>query len=167
MNYLRDVTALPSVNSDVPIIIDYGASTIKAGYAISTEPELVFRSYINKFKDTLTQSNQIATWDTDIFKNYRSPFEKNLIQHSGALENVNDFLFSRLDNGRRDRIIHPVIVTECFASTDLARNILLEQLFECYQVPRVMLGVDSLFAAYTDDLTTYLNQTKLVIHFGD
>lgn len=66
MNYMRDNYA--SAKNDVPLLIDYGSSTIKAviayfywkGYATSQTPDVVIRSYINKFKDSNTQSNQIA-----------------------------------------------------------------------------------------------------------
>ncbi|CAD8148169.1 unnamed protein product [Paramecium octaurelia] len=165
MNYMRDNYA--NAKNDVPLLIDYGSSTIKAGYATSQAPDVVIRSYINKFKDSNTQSNQIAQWDTDVFKNYRSPFEKNLIQHSGALEQLNDFVFERLQAGRHGRVNHPMILTECFATTDLARMIVLEQMFECYQVPSVMLGVDALFSVFQDDLEAFLKQTQLIVHFGD
>jgi len=44
------------------------------------------------------------------------------------------------------KINHPIIATECFANPDFCRSKLLEQLFECYQVPSVVLGVDALFS---------------------
>lgn len=50
-----------TAKNDVPLLIDYGASTIKAvqilfnqGYATSSTPDVVVRSYINKFKDSTT-----------------------------------------------------------------------------------------------------------------
>ena len=50
-----------TARNDVPLLIDYGASTIKAvlnlliqGYATSAVPDVVVRSYINKFKDSTT-----------------------------------------------------------------------------------------------------------------
>ena len=49
-----------------------------------------------------------------------------------------------------------MILTECFATTDLARMVVLEQIFECYQVPSAMLGVDALFSVFQDDLEAYL-----------
>ncbi|CAK62576.1 unnamed protein product (macronuclear) [Paramecium tetraurelia] len=160
MNYIRDNYA--NAKNNVPLLIDYGSYTIKAGYATSQAPDAVIRSYINKFKDS-TQSNQIAQWDTDVFKNYRSPFEKNLIQHFGALEQLNDFVFEMLQAGRHGRVNHPMILTECFATTDLARMIVLEQMFECYQVPSVMLGVDALFSVFQDDLEACLKQSQFIL----
>lgn len=72
------------------------------------------------------------------------------------MENINDYIFSKLSVESDGRVDHPTILTECYATTDLARTILLELMFECYQVPSVMLGVDSLFATFEDDLTQYL-----------
>ena len=47
--------------------------------------------------------------------NYRSPFENNIIIHFGLLESINDYIFNEL-NITRDRVDHPVILSECFAN---------------------------------------------------
>jgi actin-related protein 5 len=39
---------------------------------------------------------------------------------------LNDFIFDRLSAGRNGRVTHPLILTECYATTDLARMIVLE-----------------------------------------
>jgi len=98
--------------------------------------------------------------------NYKTPFERNVIQHFGLLENLNDYAFSEL--GVNDsRVNHPLIVTECFASPDYCRSRLFEQLFECYQTPSVVLGVDALFSHYYNTIAQKeLASTCLIISLG-
>jgi actin-related protein 5 len=74
---------------------------------------------------------------------------------------------------------HPLIVTEPMASPEFCRSNLYELLFECYQAPSVLVGVDSLFAAYENcaqqnkQCTTVLqthflseNNTQLILQIG-
>ncbi|KAM3143564.1 hypothetical protein pb186bvf_004326 [Paramecium bursaria] len=145
------------------MIIDYGSSTTKAGLSVARNPQLQFRSYVNKFKDNVNMNNMIAQSDQDIFKNFRSPFEKNLLQHIGALETITDYIFTKLNIDQP----YPTLLTECFGSTDVARNMLLELMFECYNLPSVMLGVDSLYSLFDQDLSQYLSQNRVVVSFGD
>lgn len=159
----------------MPIVIDFGSHTIKAGWAESPSPNLVFRSLVSKTKDT--KSNQscalIATAqkEVDLFKaNYRSPFERNIIQHYGLLENINDYIFEQLQAGQ-EGTYHPVIITECFANPEYCRLNLLEQFFECYSVPRLFLGVDALFSYFNNtpnlDLAVYQQKTCLLISISN
>ena len=49
-------------------------------------------STINKVYDRNKHLKEV-----DFLKyNYRSPFERNIIQHSGLLENINDYIFNEL-----------------------------------------------------------------------
>ncbi len=73
----------------------------KKGWANFDAPNLVTRTLVSKTKDAKTAQTAavIATRykDVDIFKgNFRSPFEKNIVNHFGLLENINDFVFTEL-----------------------------------------------------------------------
>lgn len=37
------------------------------------------------------------------------------------------------------------MLTECIAAPDFSRSKVLEQFFECYQVPSMLIGADALF----------------------
>jgi actin-related protein 5 len=158
VSYLR--TSLPRRNVNVvnEVIIDYGSSTTKAGYFDSQQPELVFRSLVNKMKDPKTMQTISLIGGNDIFRgNYQSPYELNLIHHSGLLESINDYIFSSLGF---TTTIPPLCITECVANTEYSRSTVFEQMFECYQVPRLLVGVDSLFALFyntPNGLSGYLN----------
>lgn len=79
--------------------------------------------------------------------NYRSPFDRNIIQHFSALEHCNDFVFSSLGCAD-DNVRSPLVVSETPANPIYCRTQLLEMLFECYGVPEVFIGCDALFAYF-------------------
>ena len=115
--------------------------------------------------------------------NYRSPFERNIVQHSGLLENINDYIFNEL--GKKWEILfflkkmgkigvndyevrHPLLVTECFANPEYCRINTVEQFFECYNVPSVTFGVDCLFSYYAnvEDFDKYRKNTSKLFSFN-
>lgn len=55
------------------------------------------------------------------------------------------FLFSCLSQGCVD---HPIVLTEAVCNPLYSRQMMSELLFECYQVPKVSYGVDSLYSFY-------------------
>lgn len=55
------------------------------------------------------------------------------------------FLFSCLLQGCVD---HPIVLTEAVCNPLYSRQMMSELLFECYQVPKVSYGVDSLYSFY-------------------
>jgi actin-related protein 5 len=59
-------------------------------------------------------------------------------------------------------------VTEAMANPEYCRTCLYELMFECYNFPKIFLGVDSLFAAYANssDLTEYQSRSRLVVNIG-
>jgi len=158
-------------NPNIPIVIDYGSNATKAGWGNSEYPSLVFRSVISKNKDlknvdgSIIVGNKLKDFEYNK-NNYKTPFERNVIQHFGLLENLNDYTFAEL--GVNDsRVNHPVLVTECFASPDYCRSRLFEQLFECYQTPSVVLGVDALFSHYYNTIAQKdLGNTCIIISLG-
>jgi actin-related protein 5 len=89
------------LDSKLPILIDYGSYSTKAGWANSDNPDLVFRSVISKNKDLkniyqpVLVGNQLKDFDYSKL-NYRSPYENNLIIHFGIMESMNDYIFSEL-----------------------------------------------------------------------
>lgn len=137
------------------LIIDYGSENIKAGYDWSPEgPELVFRPQISKNRDPNKADLPIKTYintgyeQLDFAKsNYKSPYERNLILHFSLFEQCNDYIFSELVRPNR-KIRSPLIISEPFANPIHCRTSVLEQLFECYEIESVMVGVDALFAYF-------------------
>jgi actin-related protein len=156
----RDTMPFDRCNSqaDLPIIIDYGSNTFKAGWGSSTMPDIVVRSIINRTKDNKsTIVVGTAGKEVDIFKsNFQSPYERNLLYHQGAFEHLNDYLFSELRAGSGNEIGHPLIITEPCANTKNQRQSMMECLFEGYGAPSVMVGIDALWSVFSD-LNTFLS----------
>lgn len=71
------------------------------GWGNSPNADLVFRSVVAKTKDSKNLETPVYVGnklkEIDFLKlNYRSPFERNIVQHSGLLENINDYIFNEL-----------------------------------------------------------------------
>ena len=64
-------------------------------------------------------------------------------------------------------INHPVILTEAVCNPVQSRQFMNELLFECYQVPSLLLGVDALFSLY-QNFSEKKDSTKdsLVVRLG-
>lgn len=61
------------------------------------------------------------------------------------------------------------IISEPFANPIHCRSSILGQLFDCYQVNEVLLGVDALFAYFYEldcDFRRYATETALVVSVG-
>ena len=76
----------------------------------------------------------------------KSPFDRNVITHIETVEHVLDYSFSHLGVDSAGSVDHPVVMTEAVCNPSPSRQLLNELLFECYQVPSLALGVDSLFS---------------------
>lgn len=114
---------------------------------------------MSKNKDTKGGYNipqiGVKSRDIDTFKgNFRSPYERNIVQHFGLFESMNDFIFDWLN---LQETKHLVLLTEPIANPEYCRNNLYEQLFECYECPKLFLGIDCLFGTYyhSKDLRDY------------
>lgn len=76
--------------------------------------------------------------------NYKSLYERNIILHFSLLEQCNDYIFSELAKPGK-RIRSTLMITEPWANPIHCRESLLEQLFECYEIENVVVGVDGLY----------------------
>ncbi|KAJ7331949.1 hypothetical protein JRQ81_014129 [Phrynocephalus forsythii] len=59
-----------------------------------------------------------------------------------------DHGFQRLGISSQGCVDHPVVITEAVCNPLYSRQMMSELLFECYQVPKVSYGVDSLYSFY-------------------
>jgi actin-related protein len=157
------------------IIIEYGSETIKAGYEEMGAPCLVFRPQVSKTRDPnkgelpIKAVMNLSYDQLDFAKqSFKSPYEKNIILHFSILEQCNDYIFSELLRpGRRTE--SPLIISEPFANPIHCRASILGQLFACYEVGEVMVGVDALFAYFYEvdcDMGRYCSETAVVVSMG-
>ncbi|CAG9311222.1 unnamed protein product [Blepharisma stoltei] len=163
---LKDVYLKRYKQTGTPIIIDNGSFNCRVGWAGSESPILTFRNIVSRQK-TSKEVQEVLVGseipEADLYKlSIRSPFERDILQHFHTQEHVFDYLFWALGINE-DRVNHPIVVTETVCSPNYSRQILLEMLFEGYQVPKVNLGVDSLFS-FRHNLGA--NRSGLVVNFG-
>jgi actin-related protein 5 len=137
-------------NTNIPVLIDWGAYRSRVGFATSSRPPLIFRSLISKQrakKDShVLVGNDIV--DIEAVKRVlRSPFEFDVCTQFDSMETIFDYIFHCLSIDT-NRVEHPVVLNEAFCVPLWSRTNAQELLFECYGIPSLLLGVDALFSLY-------------------
>ncbi|XP_005091585.1 actin-related protein 5 [Aplysia californica] len=138
----------------VPLVIDNGTYQCRAGWATQESPSLVFKNIMAKQKGKKTQ-NEIETQIGNDITNVevvkwilRSQFDRNIVTLFDIQEQVFDHIFSHMGINTEGCVDHPVVLTEAACNPTYTRQLMSELLFECYHIPQVAYGVDSLFSLY-------------------
>jgi len=138
----------------VPLVIDNGTYQCRAGWANQESPNLVLKNVLAKQKgkkghnDLETQIGNDIT-NVEVVKwILRSQFDRNLVTLFDIQEQIFDHVFSRLSINTQGQVDHPIVITEALCNPNYSRQLMSELLFECYHVPQVAYGVDSLFSLY-------------------
>ncbi|KAK9890188.1 hypothetical protein WA026_008989 [Henosepilachna vigintioctopunctata] len=165
----------PLRNSTTPIIIDNGSYQCRVGWATNSEPLFVFKNLVAKlrkerYKKDNVESSQVPLLQVgnDIINieavrfQLKSQFDKNIVTHFEAQEQLFDYTFSHLGIDT-ETIAHPIVLTEAFANPNSSRQYMSELLFECYNVPGISYGIDSLFGRY---YTEPEQENALIVSLG-
>ncbi|CAH1958558.1 unnamed protein product [Acanthoscelides obtectus] len=145
--------------NSVPLIYDNGSYVARVGWATSKEPLLMFKNLIAKprkersKKDNvepaqapqLQVGNDILNIEAVRFQ-LKTQFDRNIVTHFEAQEHLFDYAFTHLGIDSENRVNHPIVLTEAFLNPNTSRQLMTELLFECYDVPSITYGVDTLFA---------------------
>ncbi|XP_059052636.1 actin-related protein 5 [Achroia grisella] len=180
---LKDYKTVPDVvheyNStlqygNVPLVIDNGSYQCRVGWSIYDEPQLIFKNLIARpRKDRCKKDaeppvtppiqigNDIINIEAVRFQ-LKTQFDKNVVTHFEAQEQVLDYIFSHLGINSDGHVAHPIVMTEAFVTPNYCRQLMSELLFEGYGIPAVSYGVDSLFSMYKNDI----GDTALIINCG-
>ncbi|CAH7670224.1 hypothetical protein BY996DRAFT_6735863 [Phakopsora pachyrhizi] len=152
----------------VPIIIDNGSCTVRAGYSGSTTPYLETESVVSKYRDrktnrTIMLAGSDCYVDTTSRSNVRPLHEDGIVCNYDSMEAMFDYVFLKLGVNSQT-VQHPILMTEALCNPIFTRGLMTELLFETYQVPSVCYGIDSLFSYYeTHHDLPNIQQTSLVI----
>ncbi|OLL25639.1 Actin-like protein arp5 [Neolecta irregularis DAH-3] len=144
-------------STKTPIIIDNGSWQCRAGWASETLPRYSFENQISKYRDR-KMNRSLSYVGSDILSdpaasfNIKSAFDQNVVVNWESIEMVMDFVFLRMGIDS-DRIDHPIVMTEPMCNPGYNRKYMTEMMFECYQVPSLTYGIDSLFSFYANDGT--------------
>nr|CAD7447807.1 unnamed protein product [Timema bartmani] len=158
---LKEVKTIPDIiqvypnhvkNFSTPLIIDNGSYNCRAGWGINKDPSLIFKNLIAKPRKErgkkdgdLQVGNDITNIEAVRFQ-LKSQFDRNVVTHFEAQEHVLDYIFTHLGVDTEGCVNHPVIITEAFLNPNYSRHLMSELLFECYKIPSLCYGVDSLFS---------------------
>ncbi|KAG0151386.1 hypothetical protein CROQUDRAFT_71845 [Cronartium quercuum f. sp. fusiforme G11] len=152
----------------VPIVIDNGSCSVRAGYATMETPYLDTESIISRYRDrktnrTIQLAGSECYVDAASRSNIRPMHEEGVVCNYDSMEGMLDHIFLKLAVAG-DSVNHPILMSETLCNPVYARGLMSELLFETYHAPSVSYGIDSLFSYY--DTHHYLpreQQTSLVI----
>lgn len=143
----------------VPLVIDNGSFQTRAGWAsadpaVPAEPLLRFRSLAARSRGARGGAGAETQVGNDLGSPeplrwlLRSPFDRNVPVQLELQELLLDHVFQRLGVASQGCVDHPIVLTEAVCNPLYSRQMMSELLFECYQVPKVSYGVDSLYSFY-------------------
>ncbi|KAL0871217.1 hypothetical protein ABMA27_004986 [Loxostege sticticalis] len=180
---LKDYKTVPDVVHEyepslkfghIPLVIDNGSYQCRVGWSIYEEPHLIFKNLIARpRKDRCKKDaeppvtppiqigNDIINIEAVRFQ-LKTQFDKNVVTHFEAQEQVCDYIFSHLGIDSEGCVPHPIVMTEAFVNPNYCRQLMSELLFEAYDVPAVSYGIDSLFSMYKNEI----GNTALIVNCG-
>ncbi|XP_036390221.1 actin-related protein 5 [Megalops cyprinoides] len=161
--------------SPAPIIIDNGSFQTRAGWACAgdglSQPLLQFKSVAARSRGAARSETQIGN-DIPNLEPLRwllkSQFDRNVVVNFEIQELMFDYIFMHLGIGTEGGVDHPVVLTEAPCNPLHCRQMMSELLFECYRVPQLSYGVDSLYSFYYNNIQQAVAQphTGVVISSG-
>ena len=92
-------------------------------------------------------------------------FERDVMLQTKYMELMLDHIFGQLDI-KSERVNHPIFLTECLGNPNTCRSRISELLFECYGVPSICYGVDSLFSYYYNTHKDMEDSAELSLNNG-
>ena len=136
------------------IVIDNGASTVKAGFSSDQTPRFLLPPIVAKYRDRKYNKpcnfvGYDAYADATTRGQVRNVFEQytSIPTNWDVMEGVLDYIFLKLGvDGAEGNIGRPIVMTEPVANLGYTRRMMNEILFECYGAPSVVYGIDSLFS---------------------
>ncbi|CCD24419.1 actin-related protein ARP5 NDAI_0D01060 [Naumovozyma dairenensis CBS 421] len=143
-------------NPEIPIAIDFGSSTVRAGYTNEARPSHIFPTKLTRYRDrkinkTFTFTGNDCSLDQTIRSQMKSPFDGALITNWDYVEDILQYTFNHLGVVPDHGVQNPIIITEKLATIQSQRSNWYQLLFETYNVPKATFGIDSLFAFYNNN----------------
>ncbi|KAH8689936.1 putative chromatin remodeling complex subunit [Talaromyces proteolyticus] len=136
------------------IVIDNGSHTVKAGWSFDKNPRFVIPPVMSRYRDRkLNKGCQFIGYDAYVDATTRGQLRyafdpgTSVVGNWEVMEGILDYLFIKLGvDGSNGNVDRPIVMTESIANLAYPRRMMNEILFECYGVPSVAYGVDSLFS---------------------
>ncbi|XP_064458262.1 actin-related protein 5-like isoform X2 [Ornithodoros turicata] len=94
----------------------------------------------------------------------KTQFDRNVVTHFDVQEQIFDHIFNHLGIATQHCVEHPVVLSEVVGNPNYYRQNMSELLFECYQVPQVVYGIDGLYSFHYNHPKNTAN--AVVVSFG-
>ncbi|KAJ1902016.1 Nuclear actin-protein involved in chromatin remodeling [Kickxella alabastrina] len=153
----------------VPLVIDNGSGTCRAGWATENDPRLEFDNIVAKYRNRKLHNDPLLLVGSNVYSdpmaksNIRSGFDNGIITNFEVMEGVLDYVFTML-GCTQDTIGQPIVMTEAACTPYASRRHMSELLFECYNVPSVTYGIDAAWSYYKN--TGSFSTDGLVVSSG-
>ncbi|KAF8473469.1 hypothetical protein BDZ91DRAFT_845901 [Kalaharituber pfeilii] len=141
------------IGPEVAIVIDNGSWQLRAGFSIDQHPRCAYTPQVARYRDrkalkTYTICGNDVFADAASRSQAKSPFDGNVVSNFDVLENLLDYTFLKLglSGDASGGVGHPIVMTEAICNPNYSRRVVTEMLFEAYQAPSVVYGVDALFS---------------------
>ena len=138
---------------DANVLLIAGASTVKAGFSFDKNPRFLLPPIMAKYKDRkFNKYCAFVGYDAYADATTRGQIRQAFETHTSVptnwdiMEGVFDYIFLKLGVTEQGSIGRPVVITEPVANFGHSRKMLNEMFFECYGVPSLTVGIDSLFS---------------------
>ncbi|KAK6341645.1 Nuclear actin-protein involved in chromatin remodeling [Orbilia brochopaga] len=139
--------------SDIAIVIDNGSWNTRVGWSTAQSPWMSFPPVLAKYRDRKAARNftlvgNDAYADSNSRSAAKNAFDNDVVTNFDVMENILDYSFLKLGINDKGGINHPIVMTETLCNPTYSRKTMSELLFEAYNAPSVMYGIDSLFSYY-------------------
>ena len=153
---------------NVPLVLDNGSGTIRAGYAGSDLPAAYFPSYVGRPKHTRVLAGAL---EGDVFIGPRAqelrgllkiryPLEHGIVTDWDDMERIWTYVYEHeLKTLSED---HPVLLTEPPLNPRQNRDMAAQILFEQFNVPAIYMSIQAVLSLYASGRTT-----GIVLDCGD
>ncbi|KAL8705154.1 MAG: hypothetical protein Q9201_001721 [Fulgogasparrea decipioides] len=148
------IDGYPQSSSNTAIVIDNGASLLRAGWSFDKSPRVSFPATVARYRDrkynrTVSYVGYNAFADATTRGQIRNAFEpgSSVVGNWDVMEGLLDYTFVNLGVAGEDRGVgRPIVMTEPVANLGYSRKTMTELLFECYSAPSIAYGIDALFS---------------------
>lgn len=153
---------------NVPLVIDNGSGTIRAGFAGTDSPAAYFPSYVGRPKHTRALAGGL---EGDLFIGHKAQEHRGLLKIRYPLEHgiVTDWddmekIWSHVYDNELKTLSeeHPVLLTEPPLNPRQNRDTAAEILFEQFNVPAIYMSIQAVLSLYASGRTT-----GIVLDSGD
>ena len=152
------------VDANQPIVIDNGTGVIKAGFAGSDKPKVVFRSCIGRTKHLrMFQGGELDGSDYFIGESAEKhrgalklsyPLENGIVENWSDMEKIWSYIYSREGGLNCMSEEHSVLLTEAPLNPTSNREKAAELFFEGLNVPAFYCSIQAVLSLYASGRTT-------------